>query len=127
MSRLVLPSALLLLAACASTGYQQPADLESNGPMTTFCVANESASAGSIRVWVNEFRAMTVSSGRRQCRRIREVNSAMRVFAESTAGGFAGTTTYQGEIRSTGIRCWSWILRDGSTSEIRLVPCDFSD
>ena len=33
-----------------------------------------------------------------------------------------------GEIRSTvDIRCWDWILSDWSTSEIRLVPCDFED
>ena len=73
------------------------------------------------------FRALTVTSGRRECRQIREVNASMRLFAESMAGGFGGTTKYEGEIRSMGIRCWDWVLRDGSTSEIRLVPCDFSD
>src|SRR5690606_13130441 len=93
----------------------------------TLCVTNESAGAGTIRVWVDNFRALTVSSGKRECRQVREVNTSMRLFAESMAGGFAGTTKYEGETRSMGIRCWDWVLRDGSTSEIRLVPCDFHE
>ena len=122
------PAAVLLfliLPACASAGT--PRSEPTGQEAMTLCVANQSSSAGTIRVWVDDFRALTVSSGKRECRQIREVHAATQLFAESTAGGFAGTTKYQGEIRSMGIRCWDWVLRDGSTSEIRLVPCDFNE
>jgi hypothetical protein len=117
----------LALPACASAGGTPLEETTGQGRMM-LCVANQSSSAGTIRVWVENFRALTVSSGKRECRHIREVNYATQIFAESMAGGFAGTTKYQGEIRSTvDIRCWDWILSDWSTSEIRLVPCDFSE
>ena len=125
MSRLAIVLVCAILPACASAAH--PVAEPSGQEAMTLCVANRSSSAGTIRVWVDDFRALTVSSGKRECRRIREVNSVTRIFAESMAGGFAGTTKYEGEIRSMGIRCWDWVLRDGSTSEIRLVPCDFSD
>lgn len=115
----------MILPACASR--HEPVSDPSGQEALTLCVANRSSSAGTIRVWVDDFRALTVSSGKRECRVIREVNTSMRLVAESMAGGFAGTTKYQGEIRSMGIRCWDWVLRDGSTSEIRLVPCDFHE
>lgn len=118
--------ALLLLPACGAHGRSDgEATPSSNGDPVTICVANESYTAGSIRVWVDSFRAMTVASGKRECRQFREVNRATRLIAEGTAGGLAGTTRYEGEISSMGIRCWNWVLRDGATSEIRLVPCDF--
>lgn len=125
------PWVILLIAAlpaCGSRGSQLATENYVGGqPPLTLCVSNESASAGTIRVWVDNFRALTVGSGKRECRRVREVSTTMQLFAESMAGGFAGTTKYQGEIRSMGIRCWNWVLRDGSTSEIRLVPCDFEN
>jgi hypothetical protein len=124
MSRSAVVLLCLILPACASArGDDEPGVGREE---MTLCVANESSSAGTIRVYVDDFRALTVESGRRQCRRIDDVAQGTRLFAESTAGGFSGTTKYQGEIRSMGIRCWDWILRDGSTSEIRLVPCDFT-
>lgn len=116
---------LLIIPACALV--QTPATPAVDAEMMTLCVMNESSSAGTIRVYVDDFRALTVDSGKRQCKLINEVAQGTRLFAESTAGGFAGTTKYQGEIRSMGIRCWDWVLRDGSTSEIRLVPCDFNE
>jgi hypothetical protein len=125
MSRVAAVLLCLILPACASAAHPRPEP--SGQEAMTLCVANRSSSAGTIRVWVDDFRALTVSSGKRECRQIREVHAEMRLFAESMAGGFAGTTKYQGEIRSMGIRCWDWVLRDGSTSEIRLVPCDFSE
>lgn len=125
MSRAATALLCLILPACASAAH--PRAKPSGQEAMTLCVANRSSSAGTIRVWVDDFRALTVSSGKRECRQIREVNAEMRLFAESIAGGFAGTTKYQGSIRSMGIRCWDWVLRDGSTSEIRLVPCDFTE
>ena len=122
----VVPALAVLVACSKAPPSPQPTTEDYTGgrPPLTLCVSNESASGGTIRVWVDNFRALSVASGKRECRRVREVNSSMQLFAESTAGGFAGTTKYEGEIRSMGIRCWDWILRDGSTSQIRLVPCD---
>ena len=125
MSRSATLLTCLIVGACASAA--NPVAEPGGQEAMTLCVANRSSSAGTIRVWVDDFRALTVSSGKRECRQIREVNASMRLFAESMAGGFAGTTKYEGEIRSMGIRCWDWVLRDGSTSEIHLVPCDFSE
>jgi hypothetical protein len=113
---------LFALAACAS--MRRPAAEEARQGALTLCVANESASVGTIRVYVESFRALTVQSGRTECRQIREVANGSRLRAESIGGGLRGPVRYQGEIRSTDIRCWQWVLRDSPTSEIRLVPCD---
>jgi hypothetical protein len=75
---------------------------------------------------VENFRALTVQSGRRVCRPIRGIAAGSHLRAESIGGGLRGPVRYQGEIRSTDIRCWEWVLRDSPTSEIRLIPCDQS-
>lgn len=123
MFRLAAVFLLLGLAACASR--RSTAGDVPERHMMLLCVSNESSSAGPIRVWVDEFRALTVGSGKRECHRMPEISSPTRLYAVSTAGGWAGPTRYEGEISNMGIRCWDWVLRDGSTSAIRLVPCDF--
>jgi hypothetical protein len=122
MARAVAVVLLFALAACGSV--RRPASAEARQGALTLCVANESASVGTIRVYVESFRALTVHSGRRGCRQIRQVANGARLYAESIGGGLRGPVRYQGEIRSTDIRCWEWVLRDSPTSEIRLLPCD---
>jgi hypothetical protein len=120
MTRAVAVVLLMVLSAC--TSGRPPASEEARQGAMTLCVANESASVGTIRVYVGRFRALTVASGSRQCRQI-DATSA-RLSAESVGGGMRGPVRYQGEITSTNIRCWEWVLRDSSTSEIRLIPCE---
>jgi hypothetical protein len=115
----------ILLAACATSGHRdEPEAYDSD---LTLCVANESEGVGTIRVYVETFRALTVASGRRECRPILEISSGTRLFAQSMGGGMRGPVQYEGVITNSDVRCWDWVLRDSSSSEIHLVPCEFHD
>jgi hypothetical protein len=124
MIRTAAATACLVLSACASSQNRASFDEARQGAMM-LCVANESEGVGTIRVWVDDFRTHTVSSGGRECKTIRETASGARLRAESMGGGNRGPVQYQGEIRMSGVRCWDWVLRDSFASEIRLVPCEF--
>jgi hypothetical protein len=113
---------LLLVVLSACTSERRPSSEVARQGAMTLCVANESASVGTIRVYVGRFRALTVASGARECRQVNATGASLR--AESVGGGMRGPVRYQGEISPTDIRCWEWVLRDSSTSEIRLQPCD---
>ena len=126
MTRTTAAAACLILLACAPPQYRD-AFTEARQGATMLCVANESEGVGTIRVWVDDFRTHTVSSGRRECRTIRETASGSRLYAESMGGGNRGPIQYNGEIRMSGINCWDWVLRDSVASEIRLVPCEFNE
>lgn len=121
-------SCLILLAACASAGHR-PDGADAYEDNLTLCVANESEGLGTIRVWVEAFRALTVTSGRRECKVIMEIasGSGTRLFAESMGGGMRGPVQYQGVLTNSDVRCWDWVLRDSSNSEIHLVPCEFHE
>ena len=85
------------------------------------CVANLSEGVGTIRVWVDDFRTHTVSSGSRVCRAIRSSSAGARLYAESIGGGLRGPVRYQGQLQSGSVRCWEWVVRDALA--LRLAPC----
>lgn len=116
---------IILTAACATAGHRSERPAYDND--LTLCVANESEGVGTIRVWVESFRALTVASGRRECKAILELSSGTRLFARSMGGGMGGPVEYQGVITNSTVRCWDWVLRDSSASEIHLVPCEFHE
>lgn len=126
MIRTAAVASCIVLLACAPRQYRGDFDEARQGSVM-LCVANESEGVGTIRVWVDDFRTHTVSSGRRECRAIRDSSAGSRLYAESMGGGNRGPIQYNGEIRMGGVDCWDWVLRDSVTSEIRLVPCAFMD
>ena len=87
-------------------------------------MANKSAGVGTIRVWVEDFRALTVSSGRRECKPIRDLSTGTRLYATSMGGGLRGPVQYSAMLGTINdVHCWEWVLRDNSNSAMRLLPC----
>jgi hypothetical protein len=117
---------VLLLAATACAGHRKQAGSRPPSPagMFTLCVANRSESVGTIRVWVEQVRTLTVGSGRRECKPIHRVALPMNIHAESMGGGMGGPIHYDTQITNLNVACWEWTLRNSSTSEIRLMPCE---
>jgi hypothetical protein len=124
MSRRLTSAILLPLLVSACAGQRRPSDAARAREALTLCVANRSESLGTIRVWVDQVRTLTVSSGRRECKPIRRVSTPLRLFAESMGGGMGGPVRFQAEITRMDAPCWEWVLGNSSTSEIRLLPCD---
>jgi len=124
--RLSLPILVLLaLSACAPSRHRA----YSHGPRdgsVMLCVENLSEAVGTIRVWVDDFRTHTVSSGKRVCRTIRETSAGSTLRAESFGGGIRGPVQYASFLNTSDVDCWDWILRDSAASEARLVPCSFT-
>jgi hypothetical protein len=92
--------------------------------MMTLCVTNRSESVGTIRVWVEQVRTLTVGSGRRECKPVHRVTVPLNLRAESMGGGLGGPIRYDAQITSQEASCWEWVLGNASTSEIRLFPCE---
>lgn len=122
MSRIasIAVAVVLTLVACSS-----PARDGSGGRLgpgaTTLCVSNLSEGVGTIRVWVDDFRTHTVSSGNRVCRAIRSSSAGVYLYAESVGGGMRGPVRYESQLQSGSVRCWDWVVRDALA--LRLVPC----
>ena len=110
----------LVAVACTSPGRDGSGG-ELGPGATTLCVINQGEGVGTIRVWVDDFRTHTVSSGSRECRAIRSSSAGARLYAESIGGGMRGPVRYQSELQSGSIRCWEWVVRDALA--LRLVPC----
>lgn len=122
IATIALPIAVAVLA-CAPPGARNSAT-DGLGPgAMMLCVSNQSDAVGTIRVWVDDFRTHTVSSGRRVCKPIRNTARGAHLYAESIGGGLRGPVRYENELTGGAIRCWDWVLRDALASQIRLMPC----